>query len=491
MKNIIIYIGLLIVMMLNACIDDESTLDINTLSKIVITTESDTITQDFGFELVCKPKEITQTIEGMELSYEWACNGYSRDQSGSLTKDPLKVISHERELKYTFKSLGKYDLRLKVSNAHGSTFKYLTVFVRAAFEEGYFVLSKDQSGKGRVSFMRILSKEEIDTGKEEQFLTTAFSMVNPTYPLNDPVGACMAGLNIYLVSGNDRLLYSIDAQTFDVLGVTDFKTDFPWMKPKAMLRKNDGNGKAMVFSETGGFLWIDYYSAVAFEDYHVFPDRNHFSRYFMRNEKYYDFTFYINDEDGKVAFSYWAPYYDVVWREFPGEELIAVVMDEDRVTWTVTRDVVHPEHLRIASSGFDSSEKNPWMNPEVYEYDDPEPTLTRNSQVLCNKLYNGVLFYNHANKLYRWNTGNVTPELPDKAVITLPADCEITCFSFSPDFRQIYLGFTKGSLTGLKGCFYIYDADKIDPQTDELQLLKHYDGIADDPVQVFYKPVGK
>lgn len=491
MKKITIYIGLFLVFLLNACIDDESSLGGNPLSEIEITTESDSINQDLGFELVYEPKEITQTIDGMELSFEWACSEYILDKNGQLSKGPLNVISNERVLRYNFKKLGQYDLRLKVSNAHGSTFKYLALFVRAAFEEGYFVLSKDQAGKGRVSFLRFLSREEIMAGKTEEFQTESFRTVNPSYPLNDPVGSCMAGLNIYLLSGSDRLLYSIDAQTFDIMGVTDFKADFPWMKPMAMLRKNIGNSKATVFSETGGLLLLDYYSAIAIEDYFLFPDKNRFDKFYMRYERMYDFTFYINFADSKVAFSYYAPYYDVVWREFPGEELITAVMDEDRITWTVTRDAAHPEHLRITSYGFNSSEGNPWMNPEIYEYDDPQPTLTRSSQIKCNKLYNGVFYYNNGNKLYRWATGNITPQLPDKAAVTLPEDCEITCFNFSPDDKEIYLGFTKAGLPGLKGCFYVYDADRIDPATGELQLLKHYDGIADRPVEVFYKPVAK
>ncbi len=492
MRKLVLYIGMCLAVWCGACIDDQSTLDYIPLSKIEIITESDTISQDLGFELVYEPKEIKQSIEGMELSYEWACNGYTLDKNGQLTKDVLRVISKERVLKYTFKKLGQYDLRLKVTNEHGSSFKNLTVFVRAAFEEGYFMLSKDQAGKGRVSFMRTLSREEIAAGEKETFNTAAFSTVNPDYALNDPVGVCMAGLNIFLLSRKDRLMYSIDAQTFDMLGVTDFKTELPWMKPAALLWKNYNNAKMMVISETGGIAWVDYFTGVAYDDYFVFPEKDRFDNWYMRSEKSIDFTFFVNYEESKVAFAYYTPYYEVVWKEFPGEELLAVVMDESRVTWSVAKDQARPEHFRITSYGFNGGNGDPWQNPETYEYDDPQPTLTRSSQIMCNKLYNGAFFYNNGNKLYRWVPGSTTPRLPDKAVITLSADCEITCFNFSPDQKQIYLGVVDSSLPGLKGCMYIYDADKVDPATGELQLVQEpYCGIADRPVNVFYKPVAK
>jgi len=39
----------------------------------------------------------------------------------------------------------------------------------------------------------------------------------------------------------------------------------------------------------------------------------------------------------------------------------------------------------------------------------------------------------------------------------------------------------------LKGCVYVYDADALDPVTNELKLLKKYEGIADRPIKVFWK----
>ena len=89
--------------------------------------------------------------------------------------------------------------------------------------------------------------------------------------------------------------------------------------------------------------------------------------------------------------------------------------------------------------------------------------------------------------MYRWkNDWYYYQPIPQTPVITLDGK-EITCFEFSPDEKQLYLGVYDPSLPDLKGCVYVYDADKLDPETRELTLLKKYEGVADRPIRVFWK----
>ena len=111
MKNIW-FISLCAVILFHACIDDDSTLPVKAISEISIQAPSDTINLDFGFELVYEP-EIEQTMEDMELSYEWSYHGYTKTSIGGTVKDSLKFLSNERVLRYAFKKLGEYKLRLK------------------------------------------------------------------------------------------------------------------------------------------------------------------------------------------------------------------------------------------------------------------------------------------------------------------------------------------------------------------------------------------
>lgn len=138
-----------------------------------------------------------------------------------------------------------------------------TLFVKAAFDQGIFVLSSDEDKKGRVSFMRPLSREEIEAGKEESFYTSAFVSVNPGYALNDPTDAEKIGPDIFIASRGDKLIYRMNAQTFELYNVTDFKTDFPWVKPIGICSKDRSITNYVVLSEDGGFATVNYKSDIA------------------------------------------------------------------------------------------------------------------------------------------------------------------------------------------------------------------------------------
>lgn len=58
---------------------------------------------------------------------------------------------------------------------------------------------------------------------------------------------------------------------------------------------------------------------------------------------------------------------------------------------------------------------------------------------------------------------------------------------FTPDSKRLYLGIYNSILPDLKGSVYVYDADALDPETNQLKLIKKYEGIADKPIKVFWK----
>ena len=91
MKNIW-FISLCAIILFHACIDDDSTLPVKAISEISIQAPSDTINLDFGFELVYEP-EIEQTMEDMELSYEWSYHGYTKTSIGPLRDSFIKYFS--------------------------------------------------------------------------------------------------------------------------------------------------------------------------------------------------------------------------------------------------------------------------------------------------------------------------------------------------------------------------------------------------------------
>ncbi len=407
----------------------------------------------------------------------------------------MRHLSDEKVLRHTFKKLGKYGLRLKVSNEHGSSYKYFTLFVKAAFDQGIFVLSADEEKKGRVSFMRPLSREEVEAGKEETFYTSAFKSVNPEYELNDPTDAKKIGPDMFISSGQDQLVYRIDAQTFDMYNVTDFKTELDWVRPVAICSKDRTITNYLVFSANGGIAKVDYTSDIAYDGNTFWENHPPMDKIYekitgepippsisvrrMRN-----YSFFLNYKESALYYVYDLQDYYAHRYEYPEDDLINVVMDKNTLSCLVARKKENPRQILI-TRGY-ASNKGGMQYPWEYSYEADEITLTRESIMQSNDAYNSV-FYTNKNNLYRWYNWNAEPVLPETPVISLDASCEITCFSFTPDSKKIYLGVYDSRLTGLKGSVYVYDADELDPSTNQLKLLKKYEGVADRPIKVFWK----
>ena len=480
---------------LQSCIDDTSTYPDKPISTITVSAPSDSVSVDFGYELVLDP-QVTQTMEGMALNYEWGYCGYTKNSIGIVMKDSLKLISKEKVLKYSFKKLGDYELRLRVYNDHGSTFKFYKLFVKAAFNEGIFVLSADdQTKKGRVSFMRPLSREEAESGKQESFYTDAFGSVNPEYPLNDPTDAEKVGADIFILSRVDNLMYRINASTFEMYNVTDFKTEFSWMKPVAICSRDKAIPDLLILSQDGLFSLVNYKSDIAYSGQYFFEEEPGMNKVYGKvigepippatsTSSMHSYHFFINYDLSRLYSVYDCYDYATGSKDFPDEEIINVVMDKNKMSCVVTRSKTDPTQFKVVR-GY-AGNYNPMGSAWEYKCKASAITLTREAKMQSNDKYSSV-FYNQGNKMYRWFNWNTEPELPEKPVITLNEKCEITCFNFSQDAKYLYLGVYDSRLPDLKGCVYVYDADAIDLATGELQLIKVYDGVADRPVKVFYK----
>lgn len=117
---------------------------------------------------------VEQSGEELPLAYEWSYGTLNTDEDGMASypiKDSLHIVSHDPELKYAFRELGTFGLRLRVDNGETIQYKYFVIQVDTEFSEGITILSRDEDGKGRISFMRTLTKEEINTGKVPVFRT--------------------------------------------------------------------------------------------------------------------------------------------------------------------------------------------------------------------------------------------------------------------------------------------------------------------------------
>ena len=142
-------------------------------------------------------------------------------------KDTLHVVSTDPELKYAFRELGTFGLRLRVDNGETIRYKYFVLQIDTEFSEGITVLSRDGDGKGRISFMRTLTKEEINTGKVPMFRTDIMELINPQTKMEDVTDMVQVNNRLLVCSGEEGRIYNMDSRTFDVEGMTSFKELYP------------------------------------------------------------------------------------------------------------------------------------------------------------------------------------------------------------------------------------------------------------------------
>src|SRR5699024_7734325 len=124
----------------------------------------DTLSVNLSEEFVYKV-DVVQSGEERPLTYEWGYATYNtKDESDYPAKDSLKIISNKAELRYTFRKLGTYYLRLKVDNGEAISFKGFRLNVTTPYNEGITVLSQDDAGNPRICLIKTLTRKEIEPG---------------------------------------------------------------------------------------------------------------------------------------------------------------------------------------------------------------------------------------------------------------------------------------------------------------------------------------
>ena len=466
-----LYIIMLFCLMVGmySCYDDDTTSGRKEASLLTITAAHDTLTTSFGEELVVNHLKIEQSGEELPLTYEWAYGDL--DISGGAVKpypikDTLHVVSTDPELKYAFRELGTFALRLKVDNGETTIFKFFILQIDTEFSEGITILSRDDAGKGRLSFMKTLTKEEISGGKVPTFRTDIMEIANPGMELENVTDMIQQGGRLMVSSGSNGRIYNMDSRSFDIETATSFGGKFPGANIQQFVAISaysnmhvlSENKRAYVYeTDVDELLVLD-----AFDGLEVDAGVSHSKPVFIN---YGTSTMYApSTSSGAVNSGTIFTNYDIVNACFINTYLYVFSTDKN--------DPLHIYIPRTSASFAKPTAAN------TVDYQSSQPIgMDRNSMTVGTKVYN-CIYYTYNNEIYRWDPGRQLPTTPS---ITVPTGMEITTIAVDPDQKLLYVGlYESGSTKELKGCLYIYDADSG-------ELLETYDNIADRPVRVIYK----
>lgn len=462
MKHLSKFLVILLALLQVSCYKDDTTLDTRKLSEIEIQfseLNGSTLDVDKNQVLTIDPV-ITQSEAAKDLSYEWEVN--------------YEVFSREKKLVYPSPKLGSFLIRLKVTNADGSSFKSFKLNVNAAYEEGLMVLTEDANGEGELAFMRKFTDAEIAAGRKETFVTNCFTINNPGIKIGKgPTDIAKRGQQVYISGKDARTIYLINNKTFEMeAAVTAF--DIPDFKPLKINVPDNTGRSAVILCEQGkiyNLAVLEYlvspdvkFPTNVIEKTAMGSDANDTYNYFWNNAasrimqvSYYGATNSGNELQGKNLVQFF--YVDAALQADVGFYAITNTVDNPSVyTKTVfTSNLGVVKEHTVLSGGFASS-------------------LNSSSIIEVNKTYRKLIYAN-GNKIYGWfYTGSAAPTSP---FITLDAGV-VTSMSQSPDGNTLYVGIYDAAAAGLKGSVHIYSMDTG-------ALIAKHTAVTDKPVKLFYK----
>lgn len=207
MKNIYFLLSMLVVLA-GACIDNNSDLGTNEISRIKFKTKFDesAYRADRWSEFALDCPEIIQENEKKPLTYRWDIN--------------YKTVSTEKDLRFICDELttadqGSFPCRLTVSNEDGSAWLDFQLVVTSPYQEGLLIMSKVQDGT-MFSF-----KREDKEGQE--FQLNAYKLNNPDFPLGtEPKGVIQVGSYLYVGTENPSQIMKVNSQTMEAVSLLDY-----------------------------------------------------------------------------------------------------------------------------------------------------------------------------------------------------------------------------------------------------------------------------
>lgn len=207
MKNIYFLLSMLVVLA-GACIDNNSDLGTNEISRIKFKTKFDesAYRADRWSEFALDCPEIIQENEEKPLTYRWDIN--------------YKTVSTEKDLRFICDELttadqGSFPCRLTVSNEDGSAWLDFQLVVTSPYQEGLLIMSKVQDGT-MFSF-----KREDKEGQE--FQLNAYKLNNPDFPLGtEPKDVIQLDEFLYVGTENPSQIMKVNSQTMEAVSLLDY-----------------------------------------------------------------------------------------------------------------------------------------------------------------------------------------------------------------------------------------------------------------------------
>lgn len=306
-KNIFAIVALSLGLSLgfSSCVSDDSTDGTRELPQLSIKGSDATTLPIYNVylsrECHIKP-EITYNGNESDLKYTWQVGTYANGVKGAL-----KEVSTEPELKYVFPEGGSYYVHLAVTDGKVGQVVEYQVNVNRIFEEGYLLTSTDADGKGNLSFVKMMTPEEIAEGNTEMVVEHCLSSQNEGISEDGLVKAVQGTISYprdltrILVSTKDHC-YFLDPNDFTVIQSISYDELYPGFQATTFMQ--DAYAPYAYDKNMKKFTHLNLNYMFPYE-YGYFKDFTMedciLSYYLDYREKAAPLIFYVNYTDSKVS----------------------------------------------------------------------------------------------------------------------------------------------------------------------------------------------
>lgn len=312
------FTGLLSLGLISCISDDSEAGDMtgNSVPTLTIegtdTAEMPTYNLYLGNECVINPQISYSGSNENDLKYSWKIGTYANGVKGELEE-----VSTERNLHYTFDKGGSYYAHFTATDGKVGKAVDYKINVNRTFEEGYVLTTTNSDGKGNLTFVKILTPEEIAAGQKNVIMENCMEKMNEgvseqgllasvikTFYINYPKQATR------LCVSTDKTCYVLDPNNLTILTQINYEELYPGFKATHFI--NDSYAPYAYDAKMKKFAHIDLTYLFPYEKDHYLQCH---AEDFIVN-KYVSwgsenlYTFYLDYTNNKVAmYSSYAPYF--------------------------------------------------------------------------------------------------------------------------------------------------------------------------------------
>lgn len=486
-----------------SCIDDNSTLDTDEISEINIAGDLDNMKVynfDLGKDCHIAPDINVSNGTDDNLKYQWSIGTYINGVKGEL-----KVVSDKKELVYSFKEGGTYYAHLAVSNGMTGKIMEYQININRTFERGYVLVSNKENGEGNLSFVKVMTPEEIESGVKQVVIENSIEKMNDgvnTKNIKNAILAKTIEMNPktrVIISMEDKS-YFLDPNTFSIISDIKYSDLYPDFKATTFMP--DSYSPYAYDSKTGKYVHLNVQYMFPYES-SVYKGNSFDDIYCCSYMSWMGIdtkTVFVNYEKSEVAeydpyaVYYGTPSFPTSGDVFFGKNIITAFTGANISDLTYSVPIYVLTQSKDDKNSYSLYMKNTYaITQDKDSYDVMQFTantesaiLDRGARFVSSATFNRN-YYSVDNKIYVLLLENGFT-LPNKnqASISFPSNEIITYIDVNLDTEELYVATYDNN--SKRGSFYIYNTADVRADKKDVNPKAVYKYCADRITKILYKP---